>query len=105
MRWGAMGRGPADRHPSGPDCPARTWIASHLVPVVVGGGMSDVTAVFDAGLTHWVVGGVLSMVLGLAILVYPGPVSITDRLPFGLLFLVSGILAVYTAHAEATSPV
>ncbi len=67
--------------------------------------MSDVTAVFDAGLTHWVVVGALSVVLGLVILVYPGPVSITDRLPFGLLFLVSGILAVYDAYAEATSPV
>jgi len=64
--------------------------------------MSDVTARFDAGLVRWLVGGVLAILLGLAVLAWPGPVSLTDRLPFGLLFLVPGVFALYHAYAEST---
>jgi len=67
--------------------------------------MSNVTAGIDAGLARWFVGGVLAIVFGLAVLLWPGPVSITDRLPFALLFLLSGIVAVYHAYAKSTSPV
>lgn len=67
--------------------------------------MSDATSVFDAGLAHWLGGGVLAVVLGLIILLWPGPVSITDRLPFALLFFLSGGFAVYHAYAESTGPV
>jgi len=67
--------------------------------------MSDVTAVFEAGLARWLVGGVLAIVLGLSVLLWPGPLSITDRLPFGLLLLLPGAFAVYHAYVEAKSPV
>jgi len=67
--------------------------------------MTDVTAAFEAGLARWLVGGVLGIIAGLVVLFWPGPLSIADRLPFGLLFLLSGVLAVYHAHAEATSPI
>jgi uncharacterized membrane protein HdeD (DUF308 family) len=67
--------------------------------------MSDATTVFEAGLSHWLVAGVLATALGLVVLLWPGPVSITDRLPFALLFLLSGAFAVYHAYAEATAPV
>ena len=83
----------------------RAGTASHLVPVVVGRGMSDVTGRFDAREARWLGGGVLAIALGLLILLWPGPLSITDRLPFGLLFLLPGAFAVYHAYAEANSPV
>jgi hypothetical protein len=67
--------------------------------------MSDATTVLDAELSHWLAGGVLATVLGLLVLLWPGPLSITDRLPFALLFLLSGSFAVYHAYAEATGPV
>ena len=67
--------------------------------------MSDVTSALGVGLAGWLVGGVLAIVLGLAVLLWPGPLSITDRLPFGLLFVLPGALAVYHAYAEANRPV
>ena len=67
--------------------------------------MGDATVMFDTELSRWLSGGVLAVALGLLILLWPGPVSITDRLPFALLFLLPGLLAVYHAHAEATAPV
>jgi len=67
--------------------------------------MSDVTTVFEAGAARWLVAGVLAIVLGLLVLLWPGPLSTTDRLPFGFLLLAPGILAVYHAYAEANSPV
>lgn len=67
--------------------------------------MGDVTAVFDTGLSHWLVAGVLATIVGLLVLFWPGPLSVTDRLPFALVFLLSGSFAVYHAYAEATGPV
>jgi hypothetical protein len=67
--------------------------------------MTDATTVFNAGLAHWLGGGVLAVVLGFVVMFWPGPVSITDRLPFALLFFLSGGFAVYHAYAESTGAV
>jgi hypothetical protein len=67
--------------------------------------MDDATAMFDTELSRWLGGGVLAVALGLLVLLWPGSVSITDRLPFALLFLLSGGLAAYHAYAESTGPV
>lgn len=37
-------------------------------------------------------GGIVVTLLGLMIWFYPGPVALSDRLPFGLLFLIPGVL-------------
>ena len=67
--------------------------------------MSDATAALDTDLAPWLIGGVLATVLGLVVLFWPGPVSITDRLPFALVLILPGAFALYHAYAEATGPV
>lgn len=67
--------------------------------------MSGVTESFELEQANWIVGGVLAVLIGLLILLWPGPIAITDRLPVGLLFLVPGAFALYSAYAESQSPV
>jgi uncharacterized membrane protein HdeD (DUF308 family) len=67
--------------------------------------MSGVTESFEVKWAHWLVGGVLSALLGLVVLIWPGPVAITDRLPFALLLLVPGAFALYHVYSESRSPV
>lgn len=67
--------------------------------------MNDAVRTLDVDLARWLVSGVLATVLGLLILLWPGPVSITDRLPFALVFILPGTFAVYHAYAEATGAV
>jgi uncharacterized membrane protein HdeD (DUF308 family) len=67
--------------------------------------MSGVTESFELEQANWIVGGVLAVLIGLLILLWPGPIAITDRLPVGLLFLVPGTFALYSAYAESQSPV
>lgn len=67
--------------------------------------MSAVTESFDAEWANWIVAGALSALIGLVVLLWPGPVAVTDRLPFALIFLVPGSFALYHAHAESQSPV
>ncbi|MFB6296811.1 MAG: DUF308 domain-containing protein [Halobacteriales archaeon] len=67
--------------------------------------MESVTESFEAEMARWIVAGVLSVLIGLLVLLWPGPVAVTDRLPVALLFLAPGALAVYHAYAESQSPV
>jgi hypothetical protein len=67
--------------------------------------MTNATPGIETDLIHWVVGGVFAVALGLVILVWPGPISITDRLPFSLILLLPGVFALYHVYAESTGPV
>ncbi|MFB6227191.1 MAG: hypothetical protein ABEH88_01170 [Halobacteriales archaeon] len=67
--------------------------------------MSDATVGPDIDLARWLVGGALATVLGFVVLLWPGPVSITDRLPFALVLILPGTFALYHGYAEATAPV
>lgn len=67
--------------------------------------MESVTEWFEPDVADWVVAGGLSALIGLLVLLWPGPVAITDRLPVAILFLAPGALAVYHAYAESQSPV
>ena len=67
--------------------------------------MSGVTARFDIELVRWLVGGALGVLLGLVVLFWPGPVSLTDRLPFALLLLAPGAFALYHVYSESQIPV
>jgi len=67
--------------------------------------MDGVTERFEPEVADWVIAGSLSVLIGLLVLLWPGPVALTDRLPVALLFLAPGALAVYHARAESQSPV
>jgi uncharacterized membrane protein HdeD (DUF308 family) len=67
--------------------------------------MDGVTEWFEPEVADWVIAGSLSVLIGLLVLLWPGPVALTDRLPVALLFLAPGALAVYHARAESQSPV
>ncbi|MDX1744575.1 MAG: DUF308 domain-containing protein [Halobacteriales archaeon] len=44
-----------------------------------------------------VIVGVIALALGLMILLWPGPFAPTDRIPFALLFLIPGVIALLQA--------
>lgn len=41
--------------------------------------------------------GAIAILLGLTILLWPGPFAPTDRIPFALLFLIPGVIALFQA--------
>lgn len=59
-----------------------------------------------AGVIGRVIAGVVALALGLMILLWPGPFAPTDRIPFALLFLIPGVIALLQAKwiRERTQP-
>lgn len=67
--------------------------------------VDELRAGMTPALYGWVVLGALTALAGLVVLLYPGPLALTDRLPVALLLLLPGGFGLYHAYAEATSPV
>lgn len=51
----------------------------------------------------WAILGVLAVLVGLLVLVYPGPLALADRVPMALILVLPGAFGLYHVYAEATS--
>ena len=67
--------------------------------------MSNATGRFDAEMSDWIVASGFALLVGLVILLWPGPIALTDRIPFALILLLPGSFGLYHAYAESNSPV
>ncbi len=43
--------------------------------------------------------GILILLLGALVLFYPGPLALGDRVPFGLLFVIPGLIVLQRARS------